>query len=241
MLAIDFKYQAALVLPLVLVLPLWRLRAPGGDRRRVLGNCRDNVVYLAAFFFWLLAIYPATEADNVPNWVAPTGSVGLPDWATLKHNLHLTLDAFWSTPGIVAGCVGLGVLFWAPAPRRVDRFNLAGVALSAAAWWIGVSFFGSQEIRQFVALGVLVTVLLAAGLAGWSVAVNAGLSRLHGLPARLRRLPVGEGMVAALVCVASVPLLLDAIENAREHTLPDRRNDLAEYKFPDAGRLHQRP
>ena len=227
MLAVVFKYQAVFVVPLVLVLPLWRLRTPDSDSRRVLANFRDNVIYLALFSFWLLAIYPATEANDVPHWVAPTNRVGFPDWTMLHHNLRITLDSFGSTPGWVAGCIGLLLLVW--GRHKVDVPGLVVVVLSAAAWWIGVSLFGMQSVRQFVALGAFLTVILAVGLAGWVRAVAAVLARVHRLPPRVRHWSISEALVAGFVFAASLPLLADSIENAYQHTLPDRRNDLATY------------
>jgi hypothetical protein len=227
MLAIVFKYQAVFIVPLVLALPLWRLRIPGCDKRRILASFRDNAIYLALFFFWLLAIYPATEADDVPYWVAPTNSIGFPDWDTLHYNLRLTVNAFWPTPGWVAGCLGLLLLVW--VRDRVDVVGLIVVVLSAAAWWVGVSFFGMQAERQFVALGAFLTVILAAGLAGWAGALAAVLAHVHHLPPRVRRGQVSEALVASIVFAAGIPLLADSIENAYQHTLPDRRNDLAAY------------
>ncbi|HVO68959.1 MAG TPA: glycosyltransferase family 39 protein [Aggregatilineaceae bacterium] len=229
MFAIIFKYQAVTVLPAVLFAPLWRLRTQRNDKRRILTNFGNNVLALGIFSFWLLAIYPATEASASPAWSAAPARYGIPSLHLLRENLFQTTLAPITSTGLwVAGFTGLA--FW--LLLGADGFNLLGIAVIAASavlWLISVSLFGDQPFRQFVSVGALATVLCGVGLAGWVRGIGWALDEMAAPVTVRHRATSGALAVAGAVLVLSWPQIDGAIRNAREHTLPDRRNDLATY------------
>jgi hypothetical protein len=229
MFAIVFKYQAVTILPAVLLAPLWRLRTQRNDRRRILTNFGNNVLALGIFSFWLLAIYPATEASDSPAWSAAPARFGIPSLHLLRENLFQTTLAPVTSTGLwVAGFAGLA--FWLLlGAEGFSLFGAAAIAASAILWLISVSLFGDQPFRQFVSVGAFAIVLCGVGLAEWARGIGWALDKVVAHRTVRYSATSGALAVAGVVLVLSWPEINGAIRNAREHTLPDRRNDLATY------------
>lgn len=229
MLAIVFKYQAVFVTPVILLAPLWNGRS---YRRRVI----ENMARFALFSVWLLLLTPILlpPDPNIPinNWRQHTDVEGIPSPALLLHNLRVILAeidtrvSFSGNLGIVIlpGWLGLLFLAWDREIGREQRFAIATIILSAAAWLLGISLFGTADFRQLVAAATTVTLLAGIGYAGWWRLLSA-------LPKRFPTMRAHWLRVASLVLVfaLNLPNLRASIANAYEATLPDQRNDLARY------------
>lgn len=216
-LATLFKYQAAFLAPLILLAPLlWR----GTDRSYIAGNLLRYLLFVA----WLALLTPALEPQNPDtplSWKIHVRDAGFPTPAMLLHNHRETLrllDQFLLLPG----WIGLAL----PALRRF-REGRAGLALPLLAWLAflsGVSLFGETSSRQLVVAATLLALLSGMGWAQW-------LRALKDLSARF---PPGAGrpVQAApllLLVVLALPPLRASLADARERTLPDRRNELATW------------
>ncbi|MCA9905280.1 MAG: glycosyltransferase family 39 protein [Anaerolineae bacterium] len=226
MLATAFKYQAIFWLPLLLGLALWRLTMPGSERRAVLAHFGKLVLLEAAFLFWLVALYPSLEANQVPYWVAPTTALGLPSLATLADNLRVALSAVWLPLLWIGGLAGLLWLIVRPL-RRVWFVGLISLVLAALIWWFGVSLFGVQDYRQFFAFYALLMILLGVGWALTAQALGRWLVQRGQTQVQAQRLALV--IAAALTLLIGLPHIAASVEDAREHTLFDRRNALAHW------------
>ncbi|NDJ79331.1 MAG: phospholipid carrier-dependent glycosyltransferase [Chloroflexi bacterium] len=233
MLAIVFKYQAGFLLPVVAGLPLLRLLAHPDQRRRVLTTSAYHAGYLVVFFFWLLAIYPTLDANDVPNWVAPTDEAGLPGWSTTRQNINNATDPLEAQAVFRLGLVSLGWLVWPRVRQQINGLALITVIAGAGAWFVGVGVFGEQAFRQFVAFTTLLIVLAGVGLALWAIPLGWLLEQLQTrwpatqrFTARPYALSLALGTVVMIACL---PTAASAIDNAYNHTLPARRVDLATY------------
>ena len=228
MLAIIFKYQAIFAAPIILLAPLWNGRS---YRRRVV----ENMARFALFSAWLLLLTPILlpPDPNIPinNWRQFTDVEGIPTPTLLLNNLRVIITeidrvGFAGLPGIVLlpGWLGLAPLAWNRQMSRKERFALATIVLSAAAWLVGISLFGAAEFRQMVALATILTFMAGIGYAGW-------WHILRTLPKRYPALRASWLAVAALALLfaLNLPNLRASIANAHEATLPDQRNDLAQY------------
>ncbi len=210
---ILFKYQSGFVLPLLLLVSLAPLRDPSADRRQIRDKFIQRALIVGAFAFWLVLIYPSLDANQIPNWVAPTDHMRLPSLDQLFSGINLIVTT--STAGwllLIAALIG-GLL----SRRQLGR--IAVVAGALLCWLVGVGLFGGYDIRQLVGALALLAVLIGAGLAGW----------IDGL-ARIMR--PRWALLAALIGVTVLLLVPDfnrAAADARNHTLPDRRNDLAHW------------
>lgn len=230
--AIMFKYQAMFVLPLVFAVPLVRLldRRDGARTRRILRNGANNVAILGVFFFWLIVIFPALEATASPDWSAPTERLGLPTLDVLRENVDATLTPLWHRVIWPVGLLGLGILFHPKFRRQVSLLGLVVALIAAVMWIFGVSLYGYQYFRQFISAGALLTILCSAGLSGWGVALAHVIRWPSRAAASLnRRAWLSAAALCALMIALSWPNIEASVANAREHTLPDRRNDLAVY------------
>jgi hypothetical protein len=199
-------------------------------RRRVWINFGYNTLTLALFGFWLIAIYPTTEAHDSPDWSAASSKLAIPTTAILRTNLidrilhSVYPDRLW-----MIGAAGL-VLLVLPALRR-ETSRIALVTLfSGAVLWLGiVSLFGAQSFRQFISASAFLIVLAGAGLSLWVTAAIRLIERgpWQVPPLRLRQ----AGSAVALIAVALLTRqqLSASIDNTRNHLLHDRRNDLAAY------------
>ncbi len=229
MLAIVFKYQAIFMTPVILLAPLWNGRS---YRRRVI----DNMARFALFSAWLLFLTPVLlpPDPNIPinNWRQHTDVEGIPSPSLLLHNLRVILAeidtrvSFSGSLGILLlpGLIGWAFLAWDRGIEREQRFAIATIILSAAAWLVGLSLFGTADFRQMVALATIVTLMAGIGYMGlWHI--------LRTLPKRYPALRTRWLAVAALALLfaSNLPNLRASIANAHEATLPDQRNDLAQY------------
>lgn len=231
--AIIFKYQAVFVLPLIFAVPLVRLldRRDGARTRRIMWNAANNVAILGGFFVWLIVIFPALEATASPDWSAPTQRLSLPALDVLRQNLDTTLTPVWHDVIWPAALIGLVLLPLLRLQRRVSLFGLAVVLLAAIMWGFGVSLYGYQGFRQFISAGALLIVLCSAGIAAWALALAEVIHRRRGEAAvQPDQWSKASAVILGVVVLALSWSNIDAsIANTRNHTLPDRRNDLAEY------------
>lgn len=227
MLAIAFKYQGIFLAPVVLAAPLLRLRRLGVDRRRVWANFRWNLVYLSLFLFWLVAIFPALEANTIPNFSGSTNRVGFPIPRDLWANLRSAADLSASDIVLFGGLVGLAALPWLRYRDRIDSWSLCITAGATGLWWVCISIFGVVNLRQQLGMAMLLSVLVGAGLSGLVTTFDAGLERLQIVRFSRKGQWLGSVVVALAAVGFSIPALIGAVENAHEHSLPDRRNDLA--------------
>ncbi len=216
-LATLFKYQAAFLAPLILLAPLvWR----GTDRPYIAGNLLRFLLFLA----WLALLTPALAPQNPDtplNWKIHVRDAGFPTPAILLHNHRETLellDHFLLLPG----WLGLAL----PALRRFSEAR-SGLVLPLLAWLAllsGISLFGETSSRQLVVAATLLVLLSGMGWALW-------LRALQDLSARLLTgagRPVQMAPLLLLVVLA-LPPLRASLADARDRTLPDRRNELAAW------------
>lgn len=230
--AIAFKYQAIFILPLVLAVPLVRLldRRDGARARRILRNNVGNIAILGVFFFWLIVIFPALEATASPDWSAPTERLSLPTFDVLYENLKTTMTPLWHDVLWPLGLIGLIILLHPALRRHVSPFGLVALFVGAVMWEFGVSLYGYQGFRQFISAGVLMTVMMCAGLAAWGLAFGESIRQRSAAVRPQQRLSLlGAAALTAVIITLSWPNIEASVANARNHTLPDRRNDLATY------------
>lgn len=226
MLAILFKYQAVFLLPVIFIIPLWRLTDRSIARRGVLREFAVTVGMLGLFFFWLIFLFPALEATSSPDWSAPSSKLGIPTPANVVSNFQMLLS--WLDNGVI-GWLGLIALAWRGFRRQIDLFALVMVAGAALAWVVGMSFYGAmgmQQFRQFISAGAFLYVLRAVGLVGWVFIIDWALGYVIRAPQR--RL-AAIALVVLVTVVLALPSIQGSIANAENHTLPDRRNDLAHW------------
>ena len=229
MMAVVFKYQAIVIVPVVLLIPLWRLRSLP-DRRRIWVNFGYNLLALALFGFWLVAIYPATEAHESPDWSAASSKLGVPSVEILRRNLTQSVlqpanrDLIWQT-----GAAGLALLMLRPVRRHVNWIGLGTLLAGAVVWFGVVSLYGWQFFRQFISASAFLTILAGTGLALFGAAAAWLVERTPRLVA-VRHVRLA-GAAVALVAIAFLTRrpLAASIEDTRNYLLHDRRNDLAVY------------
>ncbi len=210
---IVFKYQSGFVLPLLLLVSLAPLRDRSADRRRIRDKFILHTLIVGAFAFWLVLIYPALDANQIPNWVAPTDHMSLPSPAQLLDGISLIAST--SASGMLLLVAALGGLLL--SRRHIGRVAVVGGAL--LCWLIGVGLFGDYTIRQLVGALALLTVLVGAGLSGW-VDFTARFVK--------PRWALSTGVII-LMALLLRPDLNAVLADARNRTLPDRRNDLATW------------
>lgn len=226
MLAIVFKTQALFIAPLILVLPLLNLWKMPDLRKDIIRHVFWNGVRFAVFLMWLLLLYPTLEADRIPYWVAPTDTLSIPSLRVLGDNFTPVLLTFQSLAGW--GAVVAGGLLLLRYRKHISIVGILTVALSAVAWLFGVSLFGTQSIRQFFVLGALLAVLYGVALTVILFVAQEILSRIETIPQRIKPLLAPIGLCIALL-VSLYPSFLASNEIAHDFSLPDRRNDLAQY------------
>jgi hypothetical protein len=199
-----------------------------GNKAKVLRNFADYVTIFGAFLFWLILIFPALEANQIPYFVAPTGSIQLPSLPTIFNYFKETIRYMGISELWACGFLGLPLLTWSQFRSKNDLFGLAAVAAGSLMWGLGVAFFGSyQHVRQLVTVGLLLILLCCVGLSGWATGLEWLVGQVH-LPV-IRRYSSQISILAllAVVLLAGFPNLRRSIDTAFDRTLPDRRNDLA--------------
>ncbi|MBI1258241.1 MAG: phospholipid carrier-dependent glycosyltransferase [Chloroflexi bacterium] len=227
--AILFKYQAVFLLPVIFVIPLWRLTDRSISRRAVLTEFAVTCAALGLFFFWLIFLFPALDATSSPDWSAPNEKLGLPSPTVIWENFLVVYTQLESALVWWIGWVGLIALGWRAFRRQVDLFAMVAVVAGTLAWVAGISFYGdlgNQQFRQFISAGAFLYALRAVGLVGWVFLIDWALRRLPAVP---RRFVVAVTAVVLAVIVIGIPNVQASIADAVNHTLPDRRNDLAHW------------
>ncbi|MDD9957130.1 MAG: glycosyltransferase family 39 protein [Anaerolineaceae bacterium] len=217
MLAALFKYQALFLTPLVTLAPL----LAGASWRRVVAG---NALRLALFLAWLFLLTPALEAGEdspIRNWrqvtqltpaallQAPLGNLG---------NMLGILDLRLLAPG----WAGLALLT-GRARQAWQRLAALYLLLAALAVYLGVGLFGEQPLRLLLTSTLLLLTLSGIGWAQWL----ALLRERAGWRGKRRDAPALAAF--ALMLLLALPSLQGSLANAYEHTLPDRRNDLASW------------
>ena len=229
MMGILFKYSAAAVTPAVLLVPLARWPGAQPDhRRRILTNLAYNVLALAVFGFWLYALTPATEANNIPNYAGATGRLALPELSALAHNL--AYGALGAGLGIAwaVGALGLLLASWPQFRTRLSPIGLGGVGAALILWEGGVSLYGPQDYRQLIFMGALFVILFGVGFELLAEGL-AWVSARFRLPRSPLSLAACGWIAAALVALISVPQALTSASDAYHLTLPDRRVQLSQW------------
>jgi hypothetical protein len=255
MFAIIFKYQAIFIAPIIILLPLsrWFTQSPV-ERRHIIGNFIRNSAYFSIFLFWLIGIFPALDAARSPEWAASTSRLSIPTPQILWSNLQGVVSSIQfakagyaadaplapdfesqtlKTFKLIAGIAGLGLLALPNFRRRLGLVGLAASILVLVLWWVGVSIYGAQGLRQLVLVAAIITMLYALGLLGW---VRLGgylwgqlVERIAVLGKIFHQSWIGEGVVVIVIVMLNIPNAAASLANAYEHTLPDRRNDLASW------------
>ena len=232
MLAVLFKYHALMLAPFILLAPLINGRA---CMRRVLANLARFALFLA----WLVLLtpaldafaeVPATENEARKSWVrhVTTNSErpdSLSDYLSdVVYNQTLALSSV-KHPSLSFGWIGMILFAWQLDRRR--RLMLAGLAVGAASWLLGVSLFGKQggHAERFLFGQITLLVMLAgAGYALWWRAAVVVLKRFS-----------RHGRLLASVLFATVYLALNlsnvqnSIAKTLDFTYADPRNFLAEW------------
>ena len=218
MLAVLFKYQALFLAPLVTLAPL----LAGASWRRVVAG---NALRLALFLAWLFLLTPALEAGEdspIRNWrqvttLTPAALLQAP--LTNLGNMLAILDLRLLAPG----WAGLALLLTGRARRGWRRPAALYLLLAALAVYAGVGLFGEQPLRLLLSSTLLLVTLSGIGWAQWLALLRerAGQRGWRGEWPALAAL--------ALILLLALPSLRGSLANAYQHTLPDRRNDLAAW------------
>lgn len=240
MLAIVFKYQAVLLLPLIVAFPLVRLFRREVARQIVINEFGRVMLLIGAFGIWLLLVFPALEAGQSPNWSAPSARLGSPSPDVLLWNFNMVLQPLARTPLWVVGALGLLLMLLKRVHTSARPLDTAAVVLGLLCWIGGGSMYGalgSEEFRQFVTVAALATILVGVGL---SLLMSALLSLWKSaLPMVVKFAP---GLLLALVAVFSSRDLEASVRNAHERSLPDQRNLLTAWvdsSLPPGGYIGQ--
>ncbi len=217
MLAILFKYQAAFLAPVILLAPL----AQRDTMQRVVTG---NILRFILFFAWLLLFTPILvppDPGAPPNWRQHTTSVGIPSLEVLLINLEQLLRPL-DLRLLLPGLAGLAIL--ALRRNREIRYCLALPVIAVLAWTFGLSLFGKTDARQMVAPATLLMLLAGTGWTLWLRALRDWSTRLAPHWGRL-----APGALLLALLILTLPSLQVSLANAYEHTLPDRRNELATW------------
>ena len=232
MLAVLFKYHALILTPLILLAPLINGRA-------CIGKVLANLARFSLFLAWLVLLTPAldafaevptTENEARKSWVrhVTTNSErpdSLSDYLSdIVYNQTLALSSV-KHPSLSFGWIGMILFAWQLDRRR--RLMLAGLAVGAASWLLGVSLFGKQgdHAERFLFGQLTLLVMLAgAGYVLWWRAAIAALTRFsrHGV--------LLASVLFATVCLAlNLSNVQNSIAKTLDFTYADPRNFLAEW------------
>jgi hypothetical protein len=220
MLATLFSYQVILLAPLLLLIPLERLRgaAPEG-RKSVLRNLGDQVFLFTLFVIWLLWLSPLVVSIKMGRWSAAFEDLTLLAW---ERNLLIPFDGIGWNVAWVAGLAGLGWLLWPRFRAKVWIFGLGAVAVFGIAWAVAVCAEYTQDFEHLMLISALLSVIGGIGLAGWGEVILRVLLKMRPTISW-----VGDIGIVVLVIAGSVPSIQASIADMRQHVLPDRRNTLA--------------
>ena len=225
MLAIVFKYHCVFIAPVVLLAPLWRRRV---SWKRVFANLGR----FALFSAWLLFLTPVLEfigpfaTKPALGWAAHTRAVSAVSPLTLYENLSAALSwlNYWV---LIPGWLGLGLLFRGRPATDKARQALAVLSGALFLWLAGISLYGSQGVHAIRFLFTWVSLLVM--LSGWGYALwLQWLYRsLPHLDPQRRNWAVSAAV--ALLLALQIPNVLEAVAQTRDATLPDQRNELAQW------------
>ena len=206
--AILYKYQAVVLLPLILGLPLTLLLGASRDERKtLLLHLMKLLVITGVFGLWLLLIYPSMEVRNIPYFAAPVDELTLPSASLLSANLTAMLAPIWTHPIWPLSLAGIALLLLRPF-RATVAWGSALVLLAAFGLsFFSVSLFGVQDFRQFIFPLALLTVFHGIGLAGWWNGALWLTSRVSAEnPGRVRAaLATIVGLIFALLLLPPLP------------------------------------
>jgi len=175
-------------------------------------------------------LYPASEANSSPSFSGSTSKLAIPSLQVLVGNLNTVLRPLGSTFDWLLGLSGLVLLFlWKPLRRSLDFFALLAIFISGIVWFYGVSFFGLEDFRQFVAVGAFLVVLRAVGISVLVAVLVEVFNYRKLMPVHKYSVTLSTGIVVFVVMLSMFPNINASIENAYQHTLPDRRNDLTTW------------
>ena len=221
MMAVLFKYTAAFMAPILLLLPLW-------NGRTAWRECFRNLVLFAAFSAWLIFLTPAfVPVDpNTPhqNWSKHNVFVGIPGPRTLLSILRTTLTAF-DLRVMIPGWLGLGILL--SRRQREAVFTIAVLLLIAFAWLFGIGFWGDQAFHAYrflIFMMALLVFLAGLGYAAWARFIHSWLVRRT-----LRVRPWAGRLTLLLLFLVFLPQLLGSVGDLRRHMWFDPRNLVRDY------------
>ena len=222
MLAVVFKYQAVLIAPLILFAPLLN----GFTTRRVV---LGNLGRFALFSAWLLLLTPVLEAVQAPQeeyevvnaWVQHLSLTTLPS----LEQLLAPWRNIWGEVSVLPLLPGWLGLFLLVRKKHVREWlPILALILSVAFWFLVLGFY-SQPALRFAVPAVSIAMLLAGvGYAFWWHFLQQHISHFE---LGQRRLVLGAALFALVAL--NLPNVWTALQETRDLTLPDRRNDLARW------------
>ena len=225
MLAIVFKYHCVLIAPLVLLAPLWQGRV---SRKRVLANLGR----FALFSAWLLFLTPVLEVLNplaeeqMILWEGHTRADSAVTPLTLWYNI-ITAFRESDVRVLIPGWLGLGLLFWDRSYQGKARQALAILLGVLFLWLAGISLFGEHGLQTNRFLLAWLSLLVM--MSGWGCAlILQKLYRSLSQHTPQHRYWV-VGVVGALLLAIQLPGVSGVVALTRNRTLPDQRNDLAQW------------
>ncbi|MCS6835881.1 MAG: hypothetical protein NZ750_07675 [Anaerolineae bacterium] len=227
MVAITFKTQAIFVFPALLSIGLLDWQAK--EKRPALLRWLYAMFWRwLLFMIWLLVFYPTLQANDIPHWAAPIGQLGLPTPQLLLDNFAAATDD-WASPLNWLLTLGplLGLLV-APLRWRIATLPVLALMASVLAWWIGVSFFGQQDARQFITMNAMLAVLRGASL---GLAIHLVIGLLDNFSPRLQRwaVPISGALMLVFLLKLMQPFVVESQRISYDMSRRDHRADLAEY------------
>ena len=221
MMAVLFKYTAAFMAPILLLLPLWQGRA--GWR-----ECFRNLVLFAAFSAWLIFLTPAFVPVDPSNphlhWNIHTQFIGIPGPRTL-WGIVRTLLSYLDPIVLFLGWVGVGILFM--RRRREVTFTFAVLLLLAFTSIFVVGFWGDQgdHSKRFLThITALLVFSAGLGYVAWANSLYTWWVRRQ--PQR-RILP--GGVTLLLLTLVFLPQLQGSVETLRRFMQIEPRNFVRDY------------
>ena len=216
-----FKYTAAFMAPILLLLPLWQGRVGWGE-------CLRNLVLFAAFSAWLIFLTPAFEPvdPNIPHlhWKIHTQFIGIPGPLTL-WGITRTLLSYLDQGVLFLGWVGVGLLF--NRRSREVAFTFAVLLLLAFTSIFAVGFWGDQDDhskRFLVHITAILVFIAGLGYVAWAKSLYTWWVRRK---PQMRTL--AGGVTLLLLTLAFLPQLQDSVETLRRFMRIEPRNFVRDY------------
>ncbi len=219
--AVLFKYTAAFMAPILLLLPLWQGRAGWGE-------CFRNLALFAAFSAWLIFLTPAFEPvdPNIPHmhWKIHTEFVRISGPLTL-WGITRTLLSFLDQGVLFLGWVGVGLLF--NRRSREVAFTFAVLLLLAFTSIFAVGFWGDQDDhskRFLVHITAILVFIAGLGYVAWANSLYTWWVRRK---PQMRTL--AGGVTLLLLTLVFLPQLQDSVEILRRFMRIEPRNFVRDY------------